>query len=91
MSEVKLAELRVMLNDLLRLGVIQHSKETKGSQALLVAKKGTKKLRFCIDFRAINDATVSPEGWPIPNITELIREIGRKNGRIFGVMDMTSG
>ena len=91
MSEVKLAELRVMLNDLLRLGVIRHSKETKGSQALLVAKKGTKKLRFCIDFRAINDATVSPEGWPIPNIAELIREIGRKNGRIFGVMDMTSG
>ena len=45
MSEVKLAELRVMLNDLLRLGVIRHSKETKSSQALLVAKKGTKKLR----------------------------------------------
>ena len=91
MSEVKLATLRVMLNDLIRLGVVRHSKETKGSQVLLVAKKGTDKLRFCIDFRVINDATISPEGWPIPNIAELIREIGRKHARIFGVMDMTSG
>ena len=91
MSEVKLATLRSMLNDLLRAGIIRISKESKGSQVLLVAKKNTEKLRFCIDFRAINDATVSPEGWPIPNIAELIREIGRKGGRVFGVMDMTSG
>ena len=91
LSEIRLATLRTMLGELLRLGVVRTSKEARGSQVLLVAKKGTEKLRFCIDYRAINDATQSPEGWPIPNISEMLREIGRKNGRIFGVMDLTSG
>ena len=90
-SEQRLATLRTMLADLLRLGVVRSSKEARGSQVLLVAKKGTTKLRFCIDYRAINDATKSPEGWPIPNIAEMLREIGRKEGRIFGVMDLTAG
>ena len=91
LSEIKLATLRQMLNELLRLGVIRLSKEPRGSQVLLVAKKGTTKLRFCVDYRAINDATIKAEAWPIPNINELIREIGSKHGRIFGIMDMTSG
>jgi hypothetical protein len=79
-----------MLNDLLKLEVIRTSKEARGSQVLLVAKKGTEKLRFCIDYRAINDATLTPEGWPIPNIADMLREIGSKGGRIFAAMDLTS-
>jgi len=91
LSEIKLAKLRDMLAKLLRYKVIRVSKQATGSQVLLVVKKGTSELRFCIDFRAINDATASEEGWPIPNIAELLREIGAHGGSIFGVMDMTSG
>jgi len=90
-SEKKLAALREMISKLLRLGVIRVSKEPVGSQVLLVVKKNTTDLRFCIDFRAINDATISKEGWPIPNIENVLREIGHLKGRFFGVMDMTSG
>ena len=50
LSEIRLATLRTMLGELLRLGVVRTSKEARGSQVLLVAKKGTEKLRFCIDY-----------------------------------------
>ena len=58
---------------------------------LLVAKKGTTKLRFCIDYRAINAATVSPETWPTPNIKSMLERLGSKKPQFFGVMDLTSG
>ena len=90
-SAEKIAKLREMLNSLLRLGVVTTSKATVGSHVLLVAKKGSDKLRFCIDYRAINDATKSPEGWPIPNIDAILREIGSHAPRFFGTCDMTSG
>lgn len=90
-SADKIAKLREMLNALLRLGVVRTSKATVGSHVLLVAKKGSDKLRFCIDYRAINDATKSPEGWPIPNIESLLREIGTFAPKFFGTCDMTSG
>ena len=88
-SSVKIVKLREMLNQLLRLGIIRASKQPVGSHTLLVVKKGSDKLRLCIDFRAINDATKSAEGWPIPHIDELLREIGASRPKFFGTMDMT--
>ena len=62
MTADKAKALREMLAELLRLGVIRTSTEITGAQVLLVAKKGTTKLRFCIDYRAVNSATVGREG-----------------------------
>ena len=87
----KLAELKKMIEELLRLGVIRVSTSEVTSQVLLVAKKGTSKLRFCIDYRAINEATLSPETWPIPNIKSMLERLGAKKPQFFGVMDLTSG
>ena len=91
LGEDKAKALREMLAELLRLGVIRTSTEITGAQVLLVAKKGTTKLRFCIDYRAVNSATVGREGWPIPDIKAMIERIGRKRAKFFGVMDLTSG
>ena len=88
-SSVKIVKLREILNQLLRLGIIRASKQPVDSHTLLVVKKGSDKLRLCIDFRAINDATKSAEGWPIPHIDELLREIGESRPKFFGTMDMT--
>ena len=85
----KIVKLREMLNQLLRLGIIRASRQPVGSHVLLVVKKGTEKLRLCIDYRAINEATKSPEGWPIPNIDDLLREVGMHRPKFFGTMDMT--
>jgi len=80
-----------MVEELLRLKVIRVSTADIASQVLLVAKKGTSKLRFCIDYRAINEATKSPETWPIPNIKSMLERLGQKKPKFFGVMDLTSG
>jgi transposase InsO family protein len=80
-----------MIEELLRLGVITSSKSDVVSQVLLVVKKGTDKLRFCIDYRALNEATALGEAWPIPNIRELLVRLGSKRPKFFGVMDLTSG
>jgi hypothetical protein len=90
-SQSKLAELKRMIEELLRLKVIRTSTAEVVSQVLLVVKKGTTKLRFCIDYRALNDATLGPEAWPIPNIQDLLRRLGDKRPKFFGVMDLTSG
>ena len=90
-SQEKLAELKRMIAELLRLGVIRPSTADTVSQVLLVVKKGTTKLRFCIDYRALNDATTCPEAWPIPNIKQLLERLGSKKPKYFGVMDLTSG
>ena len=89
-SPSKLLELKEMISELLRLKVIRVSTEETAAQVLLVAKKDSKKLRFCIDYRALNEAT-NKEGWPIPNIIALLRRLGSKMAAIFGVMDCTSG
>ena len=88
-SSAKIVKLREILNQLLRLGIIRASRQTVGSHVLLVVKKGSDKLRLCIDYRAINEATKSPEGWPIPNIDDLLREVGTHRPKFFGTMDMT--
>ncbi len=69
--------------------VIQKSQAVYHSQVLLVPKPNGK-WRFCIDYRALND-TLEGMGWPIPNITYLVRKIGQKRPKWFAVLDLTSG
>ena len=90
-SLAKVTKLRELLDSLLKFNIIRVSKETKGSQVLLVDKKGTDKMRFVSDYRALNDATRAPEGWPIPNIAEILQEIGIGRPKFFATLDMTSG
>ena len=50
-------------------GIIEKSRASFYSQVMLTPKpNGT--WRFCVDYRAMNDATESAS-WPIPNITDL--------------------
>lgn len=89
-SPEKAEVLKKMVEDLLRLKVIRVSSAAHASQVLLVVKKGSTKLRFCIDYRELNNICQA-EGWPIPNIGELLNRIGSKHAKYFAVMDLTSG
>ena len=88
-SELKNKEIQVQVQKMIELHLIQPSQTAERSQVVL-AKKPDGSWRFCIDYRALNDATESM-GWPIPNIPEMLRRIGARRPKYFGVMDLTKG
>ena len=47
--------------------------------------------RFTLDFVRLNAATGGLEGWPIPNIEQIINRIGALKPKVFGIIDFTGG
>jgi transposase InsO family protein len=71
--------------------IIEPSLSPWSSSIVLVQKKskdGSKKYRFCVDYRALN-AVTKPDAYPIPNITDTLDSLGQS--KIFSVLDMASG
>jgi transposase InsO family protein len=90
-SEVRRAAIEKQVKKYLDLKVIEPSSASEYSQVHLVPKDEPNDFRFCLDFVRLNEATIGVEGWPIPNIPQMIQRIGSRKPRVFGVMDMTSG
>ncbi len=69
MSHEELKELKVQLEELFAKGYIKLSKSPYGAPILFVHKKdGT--LKMCVDYRALNKATVKNQ-YPLPRINDL--------------------
>ena len=67
--------------------VIVESDSPWSSPPVLVKKKdGT--IRFCIDYRRLNDVTV-PDSYPLPRIDDVLDAL--EQGRFFSVIDLKSG
>jgi len=94
-SEEKQKEIRKQVDALLELGVIKESQATEWSQVHLVPKPTPEgqpqKWRFTLDFVRLNSATGGLEGWPIPNIQQIINRIGTLKPKVFGIIDFTAG
>ncbi len=87
MSHEELKELKVQLEELLAKRYIKPSKSPYGALVLFVHKKdGT--LRMCVDYRALNKATVKNR-YPLLRIDDLFdRLLGAK---VFNRIDLRSG
>ena len=74
---------------MLRQGIIRKSTSPHYSQVLLVPKPENT-FGMCVDYRAVNDCTPDAR-WLILNMLEMLRRIGSRKPKIFGMMDLTQG
>ena len=84
MSPDNAAKANQEVRNLLDLGLIQPSYSPWASGIVMVKKK-TGELRFCCDFRPLNDVTVK-DAFPLPRIDESLSRIG--NAKIFTSIDL---
>jgi hypothetical protein len=87
-SPAQRAEVRAQLQSFLDMGIVRASDTAIVSNVLLVKRPGMPgKFRFTIDFRELNDATVSAP-WQMPEVQS---QLDRLSGnRIFGCIDLSS-
>lgn len=80
-------EVKSIIENWLRLGVIRKSTSEYASPIVLVKKKD-QTLRLCVDYRLIN-SKIQKEAFPTPRIDELIESMG--GCEYFSVWDMAHG
>lgn len=87
MSPLHLDELKTQLEELQRKGMIRPS--TSGwSSPVLFARNGSGKLRFCVDYRAVNELT-KRDRHPLPLIQDCFDQLG--GAVIFSKFDLQQG
>ncbi|KAL1269301.1 hypothetical protein QQF64_031590 [Cirrhinus molitorella] len=75
------------IQEMLKLGVIEPSRSPWSSPIVMVPKPdGT--LRFCNDFRRLNEISEF-DGYPMPRVDELLDRLGR--ARYISTLDLTKG
>lgn len=74
---VSIAEQKViqqLIDEMLQANIIRESRSFWASPVVLVKKKGTSELRFCVDYRKLNKITkVDP--YPIPNMDSVLETL----------------
>jgi hypothetical protein len=84
LSETELKTLKAYIETNLANGFIQRSSSPAASPILFVKKKDGS-LRLCVDYRALNQASVKNR-YPLPLISEILERVGK--AKIFTKLDL---
>ena len=79
-----LQEVRDMLQKFLEQKIIRRSSSPYAAPVVL-AKKTNGKLRFCVDYRKLNEKTIADQ-FPLPRVEEMLEAL--RGARIFSSVDM---
>ena len=87
LSPEKRAEMRMMLNDMLKKNLISPSKSPWTAPIVLVKKRdGT--CRFCVDYRQVNGVT-RKGAYPLPRVDDILETLA--GSQLFSTLDLVSG
>jgi len=87
MNHEELKELKVQLEEILAKGYIKPNKSPYGAPVLFVHKKD-EMLRMCVDYKALNKATMKNR-YPLPRIDDLFDCLS--GAKVFSRIDLRSG
>ena len=88
MSPEEQKKLNEFLDENLRKGYIRPSKSPMASPFFFVAKKDSKKLRPCQDYRRLNEGMIK-NAYPLPRIGDLLDKL--KGAKVFTKLDLRWG
>jgi transposase InsO family protein len=87
LSHAEHEEIDRQVKEMEKQGVIEESTSAWNSPVILVKKKDGS-LRFCVDFRALNDKTII-DAYPLPRIDNYLDVLGK--ARFFSTIDLITG
>jgi transposase InsO family protein len=79
--------IRKEISEMLQNKIIRPSESAWSSPIVLVTKKDGS-VRFCVDFRKLNDVT-KKDSYPLPRISETLEVLGK--AKVFSSLDLASG
>ena len=80
-------EVKSLLDDMEKRGIIQPSKSPWASPVVLVRKKDNT-IRFCVDYRRLNELT-RKDAYPLPRVDDTLETLS--GSRWFSTLDLLSG